>query len=72
MKRVVSLVSVLVVLGALVGCSSMTTQEQGTLAGAVVGGVAGAAIGGGGAGSVVGGAAGAVVGGVIGHEITRD
>lgn len=51
----------------LSACSGMTRQEQGTAAGAVVGGVAGASMGGG----VLGTAAGAVVGGAIGKEVTK-
>lgn len=51
----------------LSGCASMTYQEKGTAAGAVIGGVAGSAIGGG----VLGTAAGAAVGGVVGHEVTK-
>lgn len=58
-------VAVAVVLG---GCAGMTRQEQGTAAGAVIGGVAGNVVGGGG---VLGTAAGAAVGGVIGHEATK-
>jgi uncharacterized protein YcfJ len=72
MKRALTVFSALVLAATLVGCSSMTRQEQGTLTGAVVGGAAGAAIGGSGAGAVVGGATGALVGGVIGNEITKD
>jgi len=48
-------------------CAGMTHQEQGTAAGAVIGGVAGSAAGGG----LLGTAAGAAVGGVIGHEVTK-
>lgn len=51
----------------LTACSGMTRQEQGTAAGAVIGGVAGHVVGGG----LLGTAAGAAVGGVIGHEVTK-
>lgn len=52
----------------LSGCSSMTHQEKGTVAGAAVGGVAGNLL----CGGVLCTGAGAVVGGVIGHEVTKD
>jgi osmotically inducible lipoprotein OsmB len=51
----------------LAGCSGMTHQEQGTAAGAVIGGVAGNVLCGGLACTGVG----AAVGGVIGHEVTK-
>lgn len=52
----------------LSGCSGMTHQEKGTVAGAAVGGVAGNLL----CGGVLCTGAGAAVGGVIGHEITKD
>lgn len=51
----------------LTGCAGMTHQEQGTAAGAVIGGVLGNSA----TGGLGGTAAGAVVGGVIGHEVTQ-
>lgn len=64
-KSVIAIAAaVLITLG---GCAGMTRQEQGTAAGAAIGGVAGNVIGGG----LLGTAAGAAVGGVIGHEVTR-
>ena len=55
-----------VVMG-LGGCSGMSTQDQGTATGAVIGGVAGNVLGGG----VLGTVGGAAVGGIIGHEVTK-
>jgi|GEM_PF-5886898 len=72
MKGIFAILMTVFMLVSVTACSSMTKQEKGTLAGAVVGGAAGAAIGGSGGAAVVGGATGAVVGGVIGHEITKD
>ena len=54
------------VLLALPACSSMTSAEKGTVAGAAVGGVAGNALTGGSALGTIGGAA---AGGIIGHEV---
>jgi osmotically inducible lipoprotein OsmB len=51
----------------LAGCAGMTTQEKGTLTGAVVGGVVGNVL----CGGVACTGAGAAVGGVIGHEVTK-
>ncbi|QKE62249.1 glycine zipper 2TM domain-containing protein [Aquipseudomonas campi] len=52
----------------LSGCSGMSRQDKGTVAGAAVGGVAGNVL----CGGVLCTGAGAVVGGVIGHEVTKD
>lgn len=71
MKKVLTITGTIILAAALSGCS-MTKQEKGTVAGAVVGGAAGAAIGGSGTGAVIGGATGAAVGGLIGHEVTKD
>ena len=49
-----------------IACSSMTSTEKGTIAGAAVGGVAGSALTGGSALGTIGGAA---AGGIIGHEV---
>jgi osmotically inducible lipoprotein OsmB len=65
-KGVISAVATAMLIG-LGGCGGMTRQEQGTAAGAVIGGVAGNVIGGGVLGTVVGAGAGAV----IGHEVTK-
>ncbi len=51
----------------LTGCAGMTTQEKGTVTGAVIGGVAGNVL----CGGVLCTGAGAAVGGVIGHEVTK-
>ena len=65
--KLVSTAILLAALG-LSGCSSMSHQEKGTVAGAAVGGVAGNLL----CGGVLCTGAGAVVGGVIGHEVTKD
>lgn len=59
--------SILLATLALSGCSGMSHQEKGTVAGAAVGGVAGNLL----CGGVLCTGAGAVVGGVIGHEVTK-
>src|SRR3970282_2768440 len=51
---------------ALAGCENMSTQDKGTLGGAVVGGAVGSAATG---GSTVGTIGGAAAGGIIGHEL---
>lgn len=51
----------------LSACAGMTHQEQGTAAGAVVGGVVGNVL----CGGLACTAAGAAVGGVIGHEVAK-
>jgi osmotically inducible lipoprotein OsmB len=56
------------ILGSLVGCSGMSSQEKSTAIGAGVGAVGGAVITG---GSTAGTLGGAVVGGVIGHEVDK-
>jgi osmotically inducible lipoprotein OsmB len=65
--KLVSTAILLAVLG-LSGCSGMSHQEKGTVAGAAVGGVAGNLL----CGGVLCTGAGAVVGGVIGHEVSKD
>lgn len=52
----------------LLGCSSMSTRDKNTAAGAAIGGVAGSVLSGGSAVGTVGGAA---VGGVIGNQIGK-
>jgi osmotically inducible lipoprotein OsmB len=62
-SRVVSLV---VMVGSISACSSLTPRERNTITGASIGAVAGAVLTGGSTAGTVGGAA---VGGVIGHQI---
>lgn len=52
----------------LVGCSTMTPQQNDTAVGAAVGGVAGNVLTGGSAAGTIGGAA---VGGIVGHETSK-
>lgn len=53
----------------LAGCSSMSTRDRNTAAGAAIGGVAGSVLSGGGTAGTVGGA---VVGGVIGNQVGKN
>jgi hypothetical protein len=67
MKRLATIVAIAVVTG-VVGCTSMTPAQQGTMSGAAIGGAAGAgiaAIAGGNAWT--GAAVGAIAGGIAGH-----
>ncbi|HUH94913.1 MAG TPA: YMGG-like glycine zipper-containing protein [Casimicrobiaceae bacterium] len=67
MKRVVTIAAVAAGLGVL-GCTSMTPQQQGTVTGAAIGAAAGAGIAAVAGGSGWTGAAiGAVAGGVVGN-----
>ena len=67
MKRTGRIVTLAIVVG-LAGCTTMTSQQQGTLSGAAIGAAAGAGIASisGGSGWT-GAAVGAVAGGVVGH-----
>lgn len=59
------------ILGIAVGlasCSSMSTRDKNTAAGAAIGGVAGSVLTGGGTTGTIGGA---VVGGVIGNQVGK-
>jgi uncharacterized protein YcfJ len=68
MKRIAFIATALMMAGVL-GCTSMTPQQQGTMSGAAIGAVAGAGIA-----SVAGGsgwtgaAVGAIAGGIIGNK----
>jgi len=67
MKRLVTVVSIAVA-ASVIGCTSMTPQQQGTVTGAAIGAAAGAGIAAISGGSGWTGAAiGAVAGGVIGN-----
>lgn len=71
-KTFVSAISAIALLGAI-GCTNMSSEQQGTLSGAAIGAAAGAgiaAIAGGNAG--VGAAVGAVGGGVVGNMKARN
>ena len=61
-------VTAIIVAMTLAGCGSLSRQEVGIGAGAVVGGAAGHAVTG---GSTLGTVGGAAVGGVIGNEIAK-
>ena len=68
-KRFPALLPALLLVSALGlgGCAGMTSQEKGTVTGAVIGGVAGNVLCGGLACTGIG----AAVGGVVGHEVTK-
>ena len=63
------LLGIVLLAGSLGACSSMSTRDKNTAAGAAIGGVAGSVLTG---GSTVGTLGGAVVGGVIGNRIDKD
>ncbi|HEY9067558.1 MAG TPA: glycine zipper 2TM domain-containing protein [Burkholderiaceae bacterium] len=63
-----ALIGGLVVAALATGCSSMSTCERNTAAGAAIGGVAGSVLT---DGSTVGTVGGAVAGGVVGNRATR-
>lgn len=69
------LLSSLLIIAGLSGCSGMSKTKKGAAIGAAAGTVVGAAVGSKsdntGKGAVIGGAAGAVVGGVIGHYMDK-
>ena len=72
MKRLGTIVAVAVVAG-VIGCTSMTPQQQGTVTGAAVGAAAGAGIaaisgGSGWTGAAIGAVAGGVVGNIKGSK----
>jgi osmotically inducible lipoprotein OsmB len=66
--KIVTLLGVVALAGALQGCSSMTTRDKNTAVGAGVGAVTGALLTGGSSLGTVGGAA---IGGVIGNQVGR-
>ncbi len=63
------LLGIVLLAGSLGACSSMSTRDKNTAAGAAIGGVAGSVLTG---GSTVGALGGAVVGGGIGNRIDKD
>lgn len=72
MKRLGTIVAIAVVAG-VIGCTSMTPQQQGTVTGAAVGAAAGAGIaaisgGSGWTGAAIGAVAGGVVGNIKGSK----
>lgn len=72
MKRIVTVVAIAVVTG-VVGCTTMTPQQQGTVTGAAIGAAAGAGIaaisgGSGWTGAAIGAVAGGVVGNIKGSK----
>jgi hypothetical protein len=73
MRRVKSIIAVLLVVVALLGCANMTPTQQSTLSGGAIGAAGGAAIsaiagGNAGIGAAVGGAAGALTGYLVGQH----
>jgi uncharacterized protein YcfJ len=71
-KRLRSAAVVLLAVGGLCACSTMTPQEQNRMTGQIVGGATGAALGslvGGGTGRSIAIGAGAVVGTIVGGNI---
>ena len=72
MKRLGTIVAIAVVAG-VIGCTSMTPQQQGTMTGAAIGAAAGAGIaaisgGSGWTGAAIGAVAGGVVGNIKGSK----
>jgi len=72
MKRIGMIVAIAVVAG-VIGCTSMTPQQQGTVTGAAIGAAAGAGIaaisgGSGWTGAAIGAVAGGVVGNIKGSK----
>ena len=67
MKKITSVLSVLVLAVALGGCGNLSKKDAGTLAGAGVGAAAGYAV----TGGAVGTAAGAVGGGYLGRQLAK-
>lgn len=67
-SKKVSSVLVLICALSLSACSSMSTRDKATAAGAAIGGVAGAVLTGGSGFGTVGGAA---IGGVIGNQVGK-
>ncbi|WP_256664880.1 YMGG-like glycine zipper-containing protein [Pseudomonas sp. 8AS] len=72
MKRFLSFAAILTVAG-VIGCTSMTPQQQGTFSGAAIGAAAGAGIaaisgGNGWTGAAIGAVAGGVVGNIKGSK----
>ena len=66
-RTLLTVTTLVAVLGSLAACDDMSRRDRGTVIGAGVGGAAGAAVGGN-ALSTVGGAA---VGGVIGNQVGK-
>lgn len=71
MKQVLTTLIVLICTASLLGCTEMTRQDVGTLAGGVAGGLLGSTVGGG-SGRMVAIAAGAVAGAYLGGAIGKD
>lgn len=67
-QRFAAILATLAILPGLGACSGMSQRDQGTAAGAVVGGVLGNVITGGSTTGTVGGAA---VGGIIGNQVGK-
>ena len=75
MKRTTAIFAVVLVFGAILGCSggSLTTREKGAgigaLGGAAIGGIIGSAVGAPGAGAAIGGALGLGAGALVGDQL---
>lgn len=67
-RQVITLAIVMLVTGAVVGCTSSERKDAGMVAGGVVGGVAGSALTG---GSTAGTIVGAVGGGYVGRKLSN-
>ncbi|HEX2548212.1 MAG TPA: osmotically inducible lipoprotein OsmB [Gammaproteobacteria bacterium] len=68
MKKLISILFVMSILGTSVGCTTGQNQALGVGGGAVLGGIAGSALTG---GSAVGTIVGAGAGGLVGYEVTK-
>lgn len=68
MKKLLSLIAIILSTHLLTGCTYQENQMAGVGVGAVAGGLVGSAIGGGNAAATVGGAA---VGGLVGYQVTK-
>lgn len=75
MKRAITILGMVLMIGSLVGCSggSLTTREKGAgigaLGGAAIGGIIGSAVGAPGAGAAIGGALGLGAGALVGDQL---
>ncbi|EKD70410.1 MAG: hypothetical protein ACD_46C00540G0001 [uncultured bacterium] len=68
MKKILSCVAIILMIGALTACTTSQRKDTGMVAGGVIGGVAGSALTG---GSTAGTIAGAVGGAYVGRTVTQ-
>lgn len=71
MKKLVTLIVVLLASASLIGCQNMSKQDVGVISGGVAGGLLGSTIGGG-TGKILAVAAGTIAGAMIGGSIGQD